>query len=106
VEPVDGVASTREGDTVTVTGPAWDDGHGQGIVTVTPADSAEDLLVPELAARRPQFRNALPFFEDGVTTVTYRTSDTIARSAQTVGRLRFRGSAYEFSAEELTDTEE
>lgn len=106
VKPVDGVTSAREGDTVTVTGPAWDDGHGQGIVTVTTADSADDLLVPELAARRPRFRNTLPFFEGGVTTVKYRTSDTIARSAQNVGRVRFRGSVYEFAGEELTDTGE
>jgi hypothetical protein len=104
VDPVDGATSTRDGDTVTVTGPAWDDAHGQGIVTVTRADSADDLLVPELAARRHHFRNTFPFFAEDVTTVKYRTSDTIARSAQNVGRIRFHGSAYEFSGQEQTDT--
>ncbi|MFB6071542.1 MAG: hypothetical protein ABEJ88_01080 [Halobacterium sp.] len=103
VTPTGGVEATRDGDTVTVTSPKWDAGHGRGEATVERAASADRVLVPESAARRDVYRNTLPFFDAGVSTVVLRTSDSVARSAQDAGVLRYRGDAYSFSGVELTE---
>lgn len=103
VDPVAAVDATRDGDVVEVTSPKWDAGHGRGRVTVERADAADDVLVPELAARRDVYRNTLPFFADGVDTVRLRTSDSVARTAENAGRLRYRGEAYAFTGTELAN---
>ncbi|WP_232685787.1 hypothetical protein [Halobacterium zhouii] len=100
IEAEDGVDATQEGDSVTVTSSRWNAGHGRRILTVTRVDSADRVVLPEVAARRPQFRNTLPFFAAGVTTVELRTSDGVARFRDDQPqRFEVQGQAYEASVE-------
>jgi hypothetical protein len=104
IESEDGVDATQEGDSVTVTSPRWDAGHGRGILTITRVDSADHVVLPEVAARRPRFRNTLPFFAAGVTTVDLRTSDGVARFRDDQPqRFEVQGRAYEASVEILEE---
>lgn len=104
ITPEDGVETSRDGGTVTATSPKWDAGHGRGVLTVTRADSAERVVLPEVAARHERFRNTLPFFEDGVTTVKLRTSDGVARLRDDQpSRFAVHGQAYKASSSILEE---
>lgn len=82
ITPTDDASAERDGDTVTVTTPRWDDGDRSpsATLTVTRAGSADETLIPEqvMRDRFRGLRNALAFFEDGVGTVVVRTDEHVA----------------------------
>jgi hypothetical protein len=75
--PDDDVTVERDGDTVTVTTPKWDDGDHppNERIEVVPSDRGGRRIIPEQLFRRPYgvLRNVVPFFEDGVERVVLRT---------------------------------
>jgi len=105
IVPTDDVESERTGSVVTVTNPEWSANGEESVrLTLTRADSAEHVLIPEQVMRRwfRGVRNTLAFVEDGVEEVRLRTTERVARGAighdGSTRRFRFDGQAYELSA--------
>lgn len=112
IEPTDDITTERSNGTVTVTSPRWkDDQHPlSATVTVTRAERAEHLVIPEqVMTTRSEgkrltnaIRNTVPFFDESVEKVVFRTDEWIAGS--TIGtdtgrptlRLANQEQAYHF----------
>lgn len=103
VTPMDGLEVRSEDGVVVVTGPRWADADNRALVTVARAETADPLLLPERVAREPAFRNTLPFFEEGVSQVEYRTTLWRAGPARELDRARYRGQAFAFGVEDRAE---
>lgn len=102
LSPTGDVSASREGATVTVTSPEYDDGEHppSATLSVSRADSTAQVVLAEQVMRRRNrgLRNTLAFFGDGVEEVLLRTDEHVVD--RTLGddetrRFRFRGQAYE-----------
>lgn len=112
--PTDDASSTRDGDTVVVTTDAESTEHTRRAFVVeretAPSNRpvrrriTEQLLRPALSHTDASlFRNTIPFFEDGVTTVRLETQNgtTPAFGVDEPYYLEYEGETYRVSAEEL-----
>ena len=102
IVPTDGVEHERDGATVTVTTPEWEDGAEDATtLSVTRAETADETLIREQVMRRwyRGLRNTLPFFDDGVEEVRLRDTEQVTYGLighdETSSRFRVDGQAYE-----------
>jgi len=110
--PTEGAVAERDGDTVVVTEdeePTDNTRLAAFVLTRTEETEDADRMIPEQAvrwnyhARSFNYRNALPFFEEGVETVRYETYDGThpAFGVQEPHVIEYEGEFYRVSAEEL-----